>query len=146
MSLFDSLRRRSQAATTQSTTQPAPTRNSAPAPEDEVLTIPEITPAELMAAQRNGAGPVIVDCRESYERKQARIPGSLHIPMNETPLRLGELDRSADIVVVCAHGSRSYAVTGYLVQHGFRALSLAGGMAAWQSRGGEIESDYRSQR
>ena len=151
MSLFDTLKKRLSGGATaqpasQPAAQPAPSRPAAPDPEDEAPSIPEINPAELMAARQNSAGPVIVDCRESYERKQARIPGSLHIPMNETPQRLGELDPSADIVVVCAHGNRSYGVTGYLIQRGFRAINLTGGMAAWQARGGEIESDYRTQR
>lgn len=147
MSLFDTLKKRmSGSATAQPAAQPAPSRPAAPDHEDEEPAIPEINPAELIAARQNGAGPIIVDCREAYERKQARIPGSLHIPMNETPHRLGELDPSADIVVVCAHGNRSYAVTSYLIQRGFRAINLTGGMAAWQARGGEIESDYRTQR
>ncbi len=151
MSLFDTLKKRMSGAAAvqpaaQQAARQAPSRPPAPEPEDEAPAIPEIKPAELIAARQNGAGPVIVDCREAYERKQARIPASLHIPMNETPHRLGELDPTADIVVVCAHGNRSYAVTSYLVQRGFRASNLTGGMAAWQARGGEIESDYRTQR
>ena len=61
--------------------------------------------------------------------------------MREIPYRLGELDRAADIVVVCAHGNRSYGVAGYLIENGFRACSLKGGIAGWQSQGGEIAHD-----
>jgi len=70
-----------------------------------------------------------------------RIPGSLHIPMRQIPGRLAEIDRAADIVVVCAHGNRSYSVAGYLIENGFAARSLRGGVADWQARGGEVESD-----
>lgn len=146
MSLFDSLKKRLSATSTAAQPAPNPTAGRASPPEDDEPVIPEINPTELMAVRQKGAGPVILDCREVYERKQARIPGSLHIPMNETPHRLGELDPDSDIVVVCAHGNRSYAVSGYLIQRGFRAINLTGGMAAWQARGGEIESDYRTQR
>lgn len=148
MSLFDTLKKRLSAGSAPDRPAPAPTtgRPSTPEPEDDEPAVPEINAAELIALRENGAGPVILDCREGYERKQARIPGSLHIPMNETPNRLGELDPDGDIVVVCAHGNRSYAVSGYLIQRGFHAINLTGGMAAWQARGGEIESDYRTQR
>ena len=61
--------------------------------------------------------------------------------MREIPNRLGELDRAADIVVVCAHGSRSYGVAGYLNENGFRARSLKGGTAGWQAQGGAIVHD-----
>jgi rhodanese-related sulfurtransferase len=63
--------------------------------------------------------------------------------MNETPLRLSELPPGQEIFVVCAHGNRSAGVSGYLLQQGFRAVNLRGGMAAWQAQGGPVESDYR---
>ena len=56
--------------------------------------------------------------------------------MREIPSRLAELDRAADIVVVCAHGNRSYGVAGYLIENGFRARSLRGGTAGWRRRVG----------
>ena len=84
---------------------------------------------------------MLLDCRENYERRQGYIPGSVHIVMREIPYRLAELDRAADIVVVCAHGNRSYGVAGYLIENGFRARSLRGGTAGWQAQGGEIGHD-----
>lgn len=116
-----------------------PTRQPEPEP-----VVPEISADELLALRANGnaANLLLLDCREPWEWRQAHIPGSLHIPMNETPFRLGELDKNREIVVVCAHGNRSYGVAGYLIQHGFRASSLRGGIVAWHARGGEVESDY----
>mgnify|MGYP001026931689 CR=1 FL=1 len=107
------------------------------------LVVPEISVDELLAQRANGnaADLLLLDCREPWEWRQVRIPGSRHIPMNETPFRLDELDKNRAIIVVCAHGNRSYGVAGYLLQRGFRASSLRGGIAAWQARGGEVESD-----
>ena len=62
----------------------------------------------------------------------------MHIVMREIPNHLDAIDRSADIVVACAHGSRSFGVAGYLIENGFRARSLKGGTVAWQAQGGEI--------
>lgn len=121
--------------------QPAPPRQ--PEPVQEPPLVPEVQPSELMAQYRNGATPKLLDCREPFEWAQVRIPGSIHIPMSQIPDRLGELDPSAEWVVVCAHGNRSYAVAGYLLHHGLKAASLAGGVTDWWMRGGDTESDYR---
>ena len=56
--------------------------------------VTEITPAELQAAARGRQrGPLVLDVREGWELEVASIPDVLHIPMNEIPARLGELDR-----------------------------------------------------
>lgn len=113
------------------------------APVQEPPIVPEIQSSELIAQYRNGTAPKLLDCREPFEWAQVRIPGSIHIPMNQIPQRLGELDPNAEWVVVCAHGNRSYAVAGYLLHNGLKAASLAGGVTDWWMRGGDTESDTR---
>ena len=134
MGLLDSLKR----AFAGPSSTPAAGASAAPKPEPEEIKVPEVAATALMAERRSGATPFVLDCRENYERRQGYIPGSAHIIMREIPYRLGELDRAADIVVVCAHGNRSYSVAGYLIENGFRARSLRGGTAGWQAQGGEI--------
>jgi rhodanese-related sulfurtransferase len=141
MSLLDTLKR-----TLGASAMPAPAQAPVPppAPEPEEIKVSEINPADLMAERQNGNQPTLLDCREDYEWRQMRIPGSLHIPMRQIPARLAEIDRTLDIVVVCAHGNRSYSVAGWLVENGFRARSLRGGVVDWQLRGGEVESDLKT--
>jgi rhodanese-related sulfurtransferase len=110
--------------------------------EPEPVQVVEVDVTELIAERRAGKSPLLLDCREPFEWRQVRIPGSLHIPMNSIPYRLAELDTAADIVVVCAHGNRSYDVAGFLSERGFAARSLQGGIADWQAQSGEVESDY----
>jgi rhodanese-related sulfurtransferase len=110
---------------------------AAPYVEPEPIVVQEITAAELMREQPGGA-LVLLDCREPYERRQGYIAGSIHIPMREIPARLNTLDPDTDIVVYCAHGHRSYDVTGWLMGQGYRARSLRGGIAAWQMQNGPI--------
>jgi rhodanese-related sulfurtransferase len=126
---------------TESASEQSETPVTTALPEPEPIKVVELDAVELMAERRNGNSPLLLDCREPFEWKQVRIPGSLHISMNEIPYRLAELDKEADIVVVCAHGVRSYAVAGFLTEKGFAARSLKGGVATWQSRGGEVECD-----
>jgi rhodanese-related sulfurtransferase len=120
-------------------------RQGFPHRREEEIKIQELTAADLIAERQNGGQPILLDCREDHEWRQARIPGSLHIPMRQIPNRISEIDPTADIVVVCAHGQRSYSVAGWLIANGFRARSLRGGVADWQARGGEIETspDWR---
>jgi rhodanese-related sulfurtransferase len=115
----------------------------ATAQQSEEGRVPEVTAGELLLEQRGGCTGVLLDCREDIEWQQVRIPGSVHIPLRQIPRRLAELDEHADIVVVCAHGERSHRMASYLIEHGFCARSLRGGLMEWQARGGPLENGYR---
>ena len=73
----------------------------------------------------------LLDIREPWEREVTAIGDDHHIPMNEVPLRVGELPMDRDIVVYCHHGVRSFQVAYYLRQQGYGARSLSGGIARW---------------
>ena len=93
--------------------------------------IPQITVQELKRRIDAGDAPCVLDGREPWEHKIARIGGQL-IPMNEIPQRLSELDREREIVVHCHHGIRSQRVAEFLQQSGFtRVSNLSGGIDAW---------------
>jgi len=95
------------------------------------LSIPEITPAEFIARRERGENFTLLDVREGWELGIVSVPGIVHIPMNEVPDRLGELDRSVETVVLCRSGRRSLEVARLLQQQGFRAANLSGGILAW---------------
>ncbi|HHB12477.1 MAG TPA: sulfurtransferase [Chromatiales bacterium] len=93
---------------------------------------PETLHARL---QRADGMPFILDVREPWEYRLAHIPGSVLIPMREVGLRMEELPKDRDIVVVCHHGIRSRIVAAHLHRHGFeRVINLAGGLDAWSLR------------
>jgi rhodanese-related sulfurtransferase len=92
----------------------------------------EISPTELKRRRDAGTGPVVVDVREKWELDTASIPEVLHIPMAEIPSRIGELDASQEIVVMCRSGGRSMQVAQFLDRNGFRSVAnLTGGILAW---------------
>ena len=93
---------------------------------------PEITLEEFAAAQQDGT---TVDVRERGEYAQGHVPGAVLVPMGQLASRLGELDRSSRIHVVCASGNRSKAMTDLLVAQGFDAVFVAGGTQAWIASG-----------
>lgn len=76
--------------------------------------------------------PVLLDVREPWEFGYCRIEGSQLLPMNEVPRRLDELDKDAEIVVICHHGIRSFRIARLLEHYGFsRVYNLQGGVDRW---------------
>ena len=103
----------------------------------------EIDPAraqDMLAAPGNA---VLLDVREGWELKIAALPGALHIPMQDVPDRLSELDHDADLIIFCHHGNRSRVVARYLEQNGFdRVFNLAGGIDAWAQQIANDMAEY----
>jgi rhodanese-related sulfurtransferase len=73
----------------------------------------------------------LVDVREADELVVARFPGAIHIPMDQVPGRLHELDRTVPVAVICRSGNRSAQVTAYLNKVGFTASNVEGGLRQW---------------
>lgn len=71
---------------------------------------------------------VMVDIRFQEEHAAWRMGFGLHIPLNELPKRLKELDRSKLIVTACPHKDRSALAMVYLKTQGFDAKYLEDGL------------------
>lgn len=97
--------------------------------------VQELSPEELKAQRDAGATPQVLDVREAWELEISQLPGVRHIPMNDVPDRLAELDPGQPLVVMCRSGGRSLRVAQYLEQRGFaRVSNLTGGILAWGER------------
>jgi NADPH-dependent 2,4-dienoyl-CoA reductase/sulfur reductase-like enzyme/rhodanese-related sulfurtransferase len=72
----------------------------------------------------------LLDVREPFELAVEDVPSATHIPLGQLRGRLGELPRDRDIHVICRSGGRAYYATRILLQNGFKARTLAGGMLA----------------
>jgi rhodanese-related sulfurtransferase len=95
------------------------------------MSVPELTPSEFVSRRDRGEPLTLLDVREEWELGVASVPGIVHIPMGEVAGRLGELDRTREVVVLCRSGRRSLEVAKFLQQNGFKAVNLAGGILAW---------------
>ncbi|MGE2729419.1 rhodanese-like domain-containing protein [Mycolicibacterium vaccae] len=84
---------------------------------------------------------VLLDVREDDEWQRGHAPGAQHIPMGDIPARLDEIDREAQVYVVCHLGGRSQRVAQYLAQQGFAPINVAGGMEAWAAAGRPVVTD-----
>ncbi len=99
---------------------------------------PEIDLDQLARSAQDGA--TVIDVREPAEYVAGHVPGATPVPMGQLPSRLGELDRSRPVYVVCASGNRSAAMTDVLVANGFDAYSVAGGTGAWARSGRPVDT------
>jgi molybdopterin/thiamine biosynthesis adenylyltransferase/rhodanese-related sulfurtransferase len=109
-------------------------RESAASCETRAGAAPELSVRELKARIDAGRLPLILDVREPFEAAICSLPGARLIPLGELPRRLGELDRSAEIVVHCKSGGRSARATALLQERGFtRVFNLTGGILQWIS-------------
>ncbi len=70
----------------------------------------------------------LLDVRNPAELAVESVPGALNIPLPELRARLDELPRDREILVICRSGQRAYYATRILLQNGFKARNIAGGM------------------
>jgi NADPH-dependent 2,4-dienoyl-CoA reductase/sulfur reductase-like enzyme/rhodanese-related sulfurtransferase len=73
-------------------------------------------------------GAFLLDVRQPVEIVVESVPGAVNIPLHELRARLGELPRDREIHVICRSAQRAYYATRVLLQHGFTARNISGGM------------------
>jgi rhodanese-related sulfurtransferase len=96
------------------------------------MNLPQMTPQQAQAAREANPDLQFLDVRQPEEFAAYHIAGAHLLPLDELPGRLGELDRNADILVICARGGRSAAAQALLHEEGFpKVTNLVGGMTAW---------------
>ena len=66
--------------------------------------------------------PTIIDVRTTGEFMGGHVAGSINIPLNELPARMGEIKGYTDIVLCCASGGRSAQDQDFLENNGIECL------------------------
>lgn len=88
----------------------------------------EIQPEEVLK-QTNKR---ILDVREREEVAEGAISGSVNIPLSTLEVRLHELDKNEEYIVVCRSGARSAKATAFLEKREFNVINMIGGMMNWK--------------
>jgi NADPH-dependent 2,4-dienoyl-CoA reductase/sulfur reductase-like enzyme/rhodanese-related sulfurtransferase len=70
----------------------------------------------------------ILDVREPFELAVENVKGAANIPLGQLRSRLEELPKDKEIHVICRSGGRAYLATRILLQNGFKAKNVSGGM------------------
>lgn len=69
----------------------------------------------------------LLDTRTVGEYSRGHIDGFVNIPVDELRERLGELDKSKPVYVICQSGLRSYIACRILTGSGYEAYNFSGG-------------------
>jgi rhodanese-related sulfurtransferase len=94
----------------------------------------------LQAAQLAAEeGAVLLDVREFDEWQHIRAPGAVHIPMRQLLMSTDRLPLNGIIACICHIGGRSAVVADALVDAGYDAVNVSGGMDAWEAAGLPVE-------
>jgi len=101
--------------------------------------LPSMDAVELSNRLKAGKRPLVLDVRQPDEYRTAHIPGSKLIPLGDLRRRLNELPKSREIVCVCASGNRSSSATKMLIDEGYDAINMNGGMVTWRQAKLEIK-------
>lgn len=92
-----------------------------------------------------GGGVTLIDVREWPEFAAGRVFGSRLIPLGEISSRADEIDREADVFVICRTGRRSAEAARRLGALGFRSvINVDGGFEAWKKAELPFERDEKA--
>ena len=84
-----------------------------------------LTTDEFMAYSKDNA--IVLDVRTKMEFRNGKIEGAINIPVDSLRDRLGEIDKSKEVLAYCQVGLRGYVAARILTQNGFKVKNLTGG-------------------
>ncbi len=97
--------------------------------------LPTLSAQEAEEKLKSGKRPLLLDVREPEEFSAAHVSGAKLIPLGALRKRMQELPKNKAIICMCASGSRSRPVVKALIDAGYTAFNLNGGMLAWRRAG-----------
>lgn len=109
--------------------------------------VPKIDVADGIEKHKEGKS-VFIDVRDGLEiNKSGTIKGALRIPRGfiefaadpSTPHHNENLQKDADIVLVCGAGGMAALTGRTLIEMGYESVSNVGGFASWKDGGGPVE-------
>jgi len=92
------------------------------------------------AYQMYQEGTFVLDVRTPEEWNEFHAPDTTLVPLDELAARVNELPKDQPIVVVCRSGNRSQTGRDILLQAGFNATSMTGGLNEWRDTGYPVVS------
>ena len=100
----------------------------------------DVAEAATRLATDDPHGALLVDVREDDELAVVRVADAMHVPTSTFVEHAQDLPKDRPLLIMCATGVRSAAVTGYLLRSGWTdVLNVEGGITAWQRAGLPVE-------
>ena len=99
---------------------------------------PAVTAAEALRLVEQGA--LVVDVRRAFEWNRVHIPNAVHMPLEALPEGCLELPDDRLLITFCTGGIRSAGAANLLVENGFEAVNMTGGLIHWRAAGGALNT------
>jgi molybdopterin/thiamine biosynthesis adenylyltransferase/rhodanese-related sulfurtransferase len=100
--------------------------------------IDEVSSSDVLGQIDDDSRPLLLDVREQDEWQEGHLPGAIHVPRGNLESRIEALvpDKSREVVIYCAVGSRSAFAAKSLTELGYgNVSSLSGGFTDWKRNG-----------
>lgn len=97
---------------------------------------PAVTAAEALRLVEDGA--LVVDVRRAFEWNRVHIPSAVHLPFEALPEGCLDLPDDRLLITFCTGGIRSAGAANLLVENGFEAVNMTGGLIQWRAAGGPL--------
>lgn len=88
---------------------------------------------EQVAGLPRDGSVTLLDTRTPMEYSGGCAPGFVNIPVDELRQRLGEIDKTKPVYVMCQSGLRSYLACRILAQNGYDCYNFSGGYRFYAS-------------
>ena len=100
--------------------------------------VPEVSAVDA----ESGSDPqILLDVRNADEWEAGHAPNAQWIPLPDLESARFQLPMNRHIVCVCRSGARSARATESLLEWGFKASNMTGGMKAWAEAGLAVVHD-----
>jgi rhodanese-related sulfurtransferase len=96
----------------------------------------DISSREARSLLEKNRNIFLLDVRTPQENSQARLPGTVLIPISELERRINEVPKNRTILVYCAVGSRSKLAAEFLTRNGYKVVyNMTDGIVGWYRNG-----------
>ncbi|MHA4849630.1 rhodanese-like domain-containing protein [Rhodococcus sp. MSC1_016] len=97
---------------------------------------PAVSAAQAVRLVEDGA--LVVDVRRRFEWNRVHIPGAVRAPLEELLDWCLEFPDDRLLITFCTGGIRSAGAANLLVENGFDAVNMSGGLVHWRTAGGPL--------
>jgi rhodanese-related sulfurtransferase len=97
---------------------------------------PAVTASE--AVRLVAVGALVVDVRRAFEWNRVHIPSAVHLPLEALTDGCVDLPDDRLLITFCTGGLRSAGAANLLVENGFEAVNMTGGLIQWRAAGGPL--------
>ncbi len=102
--------------------------------------VPEVSAVDAEAGSASDP-QILLDVRNADEWEAGHAPGAQWIPLGDLEGARFQIPMNRHVVCVCRSGARSARAAATLLEWGFRASNMVGGMQAWDAAGLSVVRD-----